>query len=109
MEALPAVLERVLEQLGIEHELPGWRAVAEWDGLVGARVARRTRAVAWRDGVLVVEVDGSAWMHELGFLKRELMARVRSRTGADVRDIRFVVPRVRSFGPGGNRSGAEGS
>jgi predicted nucleic acid-binding Zn ribbon protein len=61
---------------------------------VGPRIARHSRAVAFRDGTLFVEVEGSAWMHELGFLKREIVRTVNQRLGsACVSDVRFTVPR----------------
>ncbi len=94
MEPLAGVLPRVLKQLGLEEGLLGWRAVHEWEQVVGSRVARHTRAVAFRDGVLQIEVEGSAWMHELGFLKTDLMRKVNRHLGSRlVRNIRFVVPR----------------
>jgi len=41
-----------------------------------------------------VEVEGSAWMHELGFLKRELVRNLNRHLGADVvLDVRFVPAR----------------
>ena len=94
MESVGGVLDRVLRQLGLQEQLPGWRAVEQWEHLVGARVARHTRAVGFRDGVLRVEVDGSAWMQELGFLRRDLIGRIRRELGvACVRDVQFIVPR----------------
>ncbi len=94
MEALSHVLTRLMQRLGLEDELQGWRAVEEWARIVGPRVARHTRAVGFEHGVLRVEVEGSAWMHELGYLKRELIQAVNRDLGADrVRDVRFVVPR----------------
>jgi len=94
VESLAGVLPRVLKQLGLEEGLLGWRAVREWEQVVGPRVARHTRAVAFREGVLHVEVEGSAWMHELGFLKTDLMRKINRHLGSRlVRNIRFVVPR----------------
>jgi predicted nucleic acid-binding Zn ribbon protein len=94
VESLAGVLPRVLKQLGLEEGLLGWRAVHEWEQVVGPRVTRHTRAVAFRDGVLQIEVEGSAWMHELGFLKTDLMRKVNRHLGRRlVRNIRFVVPR----------------
>ena len=94
METLGGVLSRLFARLGLEGELQGWRAVEEWPRLVGPRVARHTRAVGFRAGTLRVEVEGSAWMHELSFLKRELIQKVNRELGANrVRDVRFVVPR----------------
>jgi len=97
MEAVSGVLSRVLRQLGLESELKGWRAVENWGELVGPRLARHTRAIGFRQGTLRVEVEGSAWMHELGFLKRDLIRRLNRHLEAElVRDLRFYLA------PGGN-------
>ncbi|HTM57602.1 MAG TPA: DUF721 domain-containing protein [Candidatus Udaeobacter sp.] len=98
MESISTVTTRLLRSLGLEDGLQGWRAVEEWPATVGPRLARRTRAFDFRDGTLLVEVEGSTWMHEMGFLKRDLIRRINERLGAAVvRDVRLMVPR------GGNR------
>ena len=95
VEAVGGVLGRVLGDLGLRREMSGWRAVAAWPDAVGPRVARHTRAVAFREGILHVEVEGSAWMQELGYLKRDLVRRIHQHTGSeDVRDVRFTLPRA---------------
>jgi predicted nucleic acid-binding Zn ribbon protein len=94
VEPLSGLLPRVLKQLGLDEGLLGWRAVREWEQIVGPRVGRHSRAVAFHEGVLQVEVEGSAWMQELGFLKRDLVRKVNRHLGSRlVRDVRFVVPR----------------
>ena len=94
MESMSGLLPRVLKQLGLDQGLLGWRAVSEWAEVVGPRLARHTRAVAFRDGVLQVEVEGSPWMHELGFLKRDLVRKVNDHLGRPlVREVRFSAPR----------------
>ena len=94
VESIGGLLPRVLRQLGLDEAMAGWRAVQEWADAVGERVARHTRAVAFRDGTLHVEVEGSAWMHELTFLRRDLVRRINRHLGSEhVRDVRFIVPR----------------
>ena len=94
MESLQFVLSRLFKRLGLDDELQGWKAVEDWAGIVGPRVARHTRAIAFEQGVLRVEVEGSAWMHELGYLKLDLIKAVNRELGTDrVRDLRFVIPR----------------
>ena len=94
MEPVSAALSRLFGRLGLEQGVLGWRAVEEWAQVVGPRLARHTRAVAFRDGALHVEVEGSAWMHELGFLKHELVRRINQHLGSEcVKDVRLVVPR----------------
>ena len=94
MEALSGVLTRALRRLGLEDELKGWQVVDDWPHLVGPRVARHTRAVGFKEGTLRVEVEGSAWMHELSFLKHDLVRKIQRDLGTNrVRDVRFVLPR----------------
>ena len=94
VEAVGGVLGRVLHKLGLSREMSGWRAVEAWPELVGPRVARHARAVAFREGTLQVEVEGSAWMQELGYLKRDLVRRINQQLGCEeVRDLRFTLPR----------------
>jgi predicted nucleic acid-binding Zn ribbon protein len=94
MEAIGHVLARVLRELGLDENLQAWRAVDDWPQVVGPRVSRHTRAVGFREGTLRVEVEGSAWMQELSFLKRDLIRRINQHLGSDlVRDVRFIVPR----------------
>jgi predicted nucleic acid-binding Zn ribbon protein len=93
-EPVGGVLGRVLEDLGLSREMSGWRAVEAWPRLVGPRIARHARAVAFRDGTLQVEVEGSAWMQELGYLRRELVQRINQELGGEpVRAVRFTLPR----------------
>jgi predicted nucleic acid-binding Zn ribbon protein len=91
MKPVASVLTELLRQLGLAKAAEGWRAVAEWPLVAGKRIAQRARAVAYREGALIVEVEGSAWMHELGFLKPELVRNLNRHLGADVvRDVRFT-------------------
>jgi predicted nucleic acid-binding Zn ribbon protein len=95
---LAAILPAVLQQLGLARTAEGWRAVSEWPAVAGARIARHTRALSFRDGTLAVEVEGSAWMHELGFLKRDLVRNLNRHLGADVvSDVRLVAARKGSL------------
>lgn len=79
---------------GIRRNLPGWRGVLGWADAVGPEIARRSRAISYRDGRLTVEVAGSVWMHHLAALKPHLLAAVNRITGAQdpvIRDIVFIV------------------
>lgn len=94
MEGIGGVLSRVVRDLGLERELEGWKAAEEWPRIVGARIARHTRCLGFREGTLRVEAESSAWMHELGYLERDLVRRINRHLGAErVREVKFIVPR----------------
>ena len=107
---LAKILPGLLEQLGLADTAAGWRAVSEWPAVAGARIARVTRAVGFRDGTLHVEVEGSAWMHELGFLKPEIVRNLNRHLAADVvRDVRFTRVQAQRREAPSVRTGAERS
>jgi predicted nucleic acid-binding Zn ribbon protein len=94
MESISSILPALLERLGLAKDVKGWRAIPEWPAIAGDRVARHSRAVSFRDGTLHVEVEGSAWMQELGFLKPELLRNLDRHLGPGVvRDVRFTPAR----------------
>ncbi len=94
MESIARVLPSLLRDLGLEAGVLGWRAVREWPDAVGPRVARRARAVSFKDGTLRIEVEGSSWRYELGFLKRDLLRQLNRHLGTQlVRDLEFVTAR----------------
>jgi hypothetical protein len=90
-----AVLNALPER--VRRGLPGWRGVLLWEEAVGLDNARRSRAIAFREGRLIVEVPSSVWMHHLAAVKRNLLARVNAAIGSPViEDIVFVL----GSGPG---------
>lgn len=94
MKPIADILPSLLRQYGLAEAAVGWRAVADWPAVAGTRIARVTRAVSFHEGTLTVEVEGSAWMHELGFLKPELVRNLNRHLGADVvRDVRLTPAR----------------
>ena len=105
MERAGGPLRDLLQRLRLSEPIRGWEAVSVWPEVVGPRVAERARAVAFRDGELVVEVDSAAWMSELTYLKRKILKDLNDRLAdRPVRDLRLKPagerpgPPVRSEG-----------
>lgn len=94
MQPASSLVPRLLRDLGLEQGLLGFRAIQEWPDVVGERIAGRTRAVGFERGVLRVEVEGSAWRYELGFLEPRVLLELERKLGARVvRKLQFVQPR----------------
>jgi len=93
VDSTGAIVPRLLRELGLERGIVGHRAVELWSEIVGPRIARRTRAVSFRDETLQVEVEGSAWAYELEFLKRRFLRELQRRLGPHVRELRFITTR----------------
>lgn len=84
------IVDGVLAGLGLAGRLREQKALAAWPELVGDEVARRSRALRIRDGVLYVRVDSASWSQELRFLTAQIIARFDETLGEGlVREIRF--------------------
>src|SRR5687768_4716535 len=58
-----------------------------WPGIVGDRLARVCRPVSWNDYRLVIQVEDADWKQNLRALEGELLAKVRSASGNEVREL----------------------
>jgi predicted nucleic acid-binding Zn ribbon protein len=91
VQSTRTLVPQLLRDLKLDADVTGWGAVEAWPKIVGERVARRTRAVRFQEGTLRVEVQGSAWAYELGFLKRPLLRELQKQVGPQVRQLQFVI------------------
>jgi predicted nucleic acid-binding Zn ribbon protein len=84
LTTLGEALRAALSRLPSGAELASFPIWTEWNDVVGATIARHARPRRLRRGVLVVDVDGVEWMHELQYLKADLRARLNERLGRTV-------------------------
>jgi predicted nucleic acid-binding Zn ribbon protein len=87
------ILPSVLRSIGLDRRLREHEILAIWPQVVGAEIAARTQPIKIERGVLYVRVDHSAWMQELHFMEREILAKLRE-SAPDV-----VIDHIR-YGPG---------
>ena len=94
-KALPAadVLAGVLGKHGIARELREHRILARWREIVGDQLADRTFPDGLERGVLWVRVKNSSWLHQLSFVKDDLLAKLAQELGDPplVRELRFHI------------------
>ena len=63
-----------------------------WDHTVGATLAENTRPAAFKGRLLLVHVSSSVWLHQLQFMKPELIEKVNAACGKKlVEDIAFKI------------------
>ena len=66
-----------------------------WDTAVGDVIAKNTRPEAFKGKLLLVNVNSSAWMHQLQFLKKDLIDKINTALGKElVLDIKFKIGQV---------------
>ncbi len=63
-----------------------------WGGAVGKTIAENTKPEAFKGKELLVYVNSSAWLHQLQFLKKDIIKKVNGALGDDlVKEITFKI------------------
>ena len=63
-----------------------------WDKVVGDVIAQNARPAAFKGKILLVHVSSSTWIHQLQFLKEEMMAKLNKDLGKSViGEIKFKI------------------
>ena len=63
-----------------------------WDDIVGEVIAQNARPAAIKGKLLLVHVSSSTWIHQLQFLKEEMIAKLNKTLGKTaVGDIKFKI------------------
>src|SRR5699024_266812 len=73
-QGIGLILRRVLSDLGWNAGMNSGRVLAEWDEIVGERLATHCRPVSFEDGVLVVSASSFAWAAQVGRLDPQPVA-----------------------------------
>ena len=89
-ESLDQVLQGLLSRSPLRRGLEEQEILASWPEIVGPEIANHSQALALRDRVLWVRVEGSVWAQELSLLKPRIRELLDKRLGdGSVRDVRF--------------------
>lgn len=63
-----------------------------WDNAVGDVIAKNARPEAFKGRILLVHVNSPPWMHQLQFLKKDIIKKINTALGKDlVQDIKFKI------------------
>lgn len=74
--AISSIMKAMSKNLSLEKGLAFYHLKAHWPDLVGQPIASHTAPEKIRFSTLTLLVDGAAWMHELTFLKEEMLQRI---------------------------------
>ena len=86
------VLNKALESFRRESDLDLVKIWDLWDRAVGKAVSENTRPAAFKGRLLLVYVSSSTWLHELSFLKADILKKVNLALGENlVEEIKFKV------------------
>ncbi|UCF95302.1 MAG: DUF721 domain-containing protein [Desulfobacterales bacterium] len=66
-----------------------------WDEVVGAPIARNAKPAAYKGKLLLVHVTNSVWIHQLQFLKNDIVHQLNAAAGQTlVEEIKFKIGAV---------------
>jgi predicted nucleic acid-binding Zn ribbon protein len=83
-------IQELFRQLGVTKRLQQYDVLNQWGDIVGERIASVTTARKIENGILFVDVKTAPWRAELALRKRDILERIRIRTGRTIlKDIRF--------------------
>lgn len=96
------VLARILKKTGIRLPVEDNHLKDIWNKTVGAMIAAQTSPDRIKDGTLFVKVSTSIWMHQLQFLKQDILEKFQSQCQAEpVERLHFSVGEVSAISTAG--------
>ncbi len=86
------ILEKVLKAYRSEADLGLKEVWRLWDAAVGETIAQNARPAAFKGNLLIVHVSNSTWIHQLQFLKNDLISALNTALGKPLlADIKFKI------------------
>jgi hypothetical protein len=91
-EMLGEILQKILKKRNIPHTSKDRHLIEIWKKAVGPQVALQTHADTLKRGTLFIRVSAPVWMHQLQFLKEEILERLKQISGSDeIRSLQFSI------------------
>lgn len=91
-EALGPILQKVLKKRNVPFNLEEKKLLSLWDRAVGPQIAAQTRPRRIKGKTLLVDVSTSVWMHQLHFLKADIITQFNSLAQKElIRNIFFSL------------------
>jgi hypothetical protein len=86
------IINDVIEQYRSEPDFALKEVWRLWDETVGKTIAQNARPSAFKGKLLIVHVNSPVWIHQLQFLKRDLISKLNAALGKPlVEEIKFKV------------------
>jgi len=91
-EHIGSILSDVLKTYRRESDADLVQVWQVWDKVVGDVIALNARPAAFKGKLLLVHVSSSTWIHQLQFLKTEMMVKLNQTLGkAVINDLKFKI------------------
>jgi predicted nucleic acid-binding Zn ribbon protein len=102
---LGEILPEALKMKALHVPMKDRSLTDAWNCAVGPQIGAKAQPDRLRDDVLYVRVANSVWMHELQFMKQDIISKLNGILGGtNISQIRFFIgeveaPRVKHAGP----------
>lgn len=95
LEPLETILQKILRKQNIPHTVRDRRLIDLWTRAVGERIAARTFADTLKRGTLRVRVTSPVWLHQLQFMKEEILQKLQELAGSDaITTVSFAIGEI---------------
>jgi len=92
---LGEILPETLKMKSLHLPMKDRTLIDAWNRAVGPQIGAKAQADRLRDDVLYVRVASSVWMHELQFMKQDILSKLNGILGEmKVAQIRFFIGEV---------------
>jgi predicted nucleic acid-binding Zn ribbon protein len=89
------IINDILKKMPPSKEDTTLKIRAAWESSVGDKIIRHAAPISFNNKRLVVNVDNSMWLYQLGFLKEDILSKLKKSLGEDViDDIYFKIGKV---------------
>ena len=86
------VINGVLQQYRAEPDFELKAVWRLWNETVGETIAQNARPAAFKGNLLIVHVSNSTWIHQLQFLKNDIITRLNTALGKPLlKEIKFKI------------------
>jgi hypothetical protein len=94
-EIIGEILRKILKKRNIPHTATDRRLLDLWTRAVGPQIAARTLPETVKRGTLYVRVSAPVWLHQLQFLKEEILGKVHELSGnEEIRTLFFSIGEI---------------
>ena len=96
IESLGSVIDKLLQSGIRQQDAPLLQVWEFWERAVGEIIAENAQPAAFKGKILLVHVNSSPWLHQLSFLKKDILARINRELGQNLVDeIKFKIGPLR--------------
>jgi predicted nucleic acid-binding Zn ribbon protein len=87
-----SIIDNVLKTYRREPDGELIRVWHVWDSIVGDVISKNAKPAAFKGKILLVYVTSSTWIHQLQFLKKEMIANLNETLGKSlIDDLKFKI------------------